>query len=206
VAVPYAVRMIAVFVVAAEQHGRAVAGDRPAAMMLAQVEQSDRIGDGFRGQIDGLRRCRLCTQNKSLLNVKIRCVARKSMGDRAIPTGFTWRAMRRNAVKVRDDETGRIVVWPRRAGTLDPSHFCCANRVNIDACETREGAASVSSFYSRGHSSSTRVRCRIASLICGRCLMLEFGLALIAMPCCGESRNRRHGLGLLELPVPAPCR
>ena len=65
VAVPYAVRMIAVFVVAAEQHGRAVAGDRPAAMMLAQVEQSDRIGDGFPGQIDGLGRCRLCTQNKA---------------------------------------------------------------------------------------------------------------------------------------------
>jgi hypothetical protein len=51
---------------------------------------------------------------QSLLSVKIRCVARKSMGDRVIPTGFTWRAMRRNAVKVRDDETGRIVVWPRR--------------------------------------------------------------------------------------------
>jgi len=26
------------------------------------------------------------------------------------------------------------------------------------------------------------------------------------MPCWGESRNRGHGLGLLELPVPAPCR
>jgi hypothetical protein len=25
------------------------------------------------------------------------------------------------------------------------------------------------------------------------------------MPCWGESRNRGHGLGLLELPVPAPC-
>jgi hypothetical protein len=43
---------------------------------------------------DGLGRCRLRTQNKSLLSVKIRCVARKSMGDSLMPTAFTWRAMR----------------------------------------------------------------------------------------------------------------
>ena len=91
---PYAVGMIAVFVGAAEQHGPAVAGDRPAAMMLAQVEETNRVGDCFPGQIDGLGRCRLRTQNKSLLSVKIRCVARKSMGDGVMPTGFTWRAMR----------------------------------------------------------------------------------------------------------------
>jgi hypothetical protein len=64
VAVPYAVGMIAMFVRAAEQHGRAVSGDRPAAMMLAQVEETDRIGDGFPGQIDRFWRCRLRTQNK----------------------------------------------------------------------------------------------------------------------------------------------
>ena len=78
--------MIAVFVSTAELHRRPDAGDRPATMMLAQVEETDRIGDGFPGQIDGLGRCRLRTQNKGLLSVKIRCVARKSMGDRLMPT------------------------------------------------------------------------------------------------------------------------
>jgi hypothetical protein len=86
--------MITVFGGAAKLHCRAGAGDRPAAMMLAQVEETNRVGDCFPGQIDGLGRCRLRTQNKSLLSVKIRCVARKSMGDRVMPTGFTWRAMR----------------------------------------------------------------------------------------------------------------
>jgi hypothetical protein len=56
--VPHAVRMIAVFVSTAELHRRAVAGDRPAAMMQAQVEETNWIGDGFPGQIDGLGRCR----------------------------------------------------------------------------------------------------------------------------------------------------
>jgi hypothetical protein len=56
--VPHAVRMIAVFVSTAKLQRRADAGDRPATMMLAQVEESDRFGDGFPGQIDGLGRCR----------------------------------------------------------------------------------------------------------------------------------------------------
>jgi hypothetical protein len=50
--------MIAVFVSTAELYRRAGAGDRPATMMLAQVEETNRIGDGFPGQIDGLGRCR----------------------------------------------------------------------------------------------------------------------------------------------------
>ena len=50
--------MIAVLVSTAELHRRADAGDRPATMMLAQVEETDRFGDGFPGQIDGLGRCR----------------------------------------------------------------------------------------------------------------------------------------------------
>ena len=54
VAVPYAVGMIAIFVGPAEQYGRPAAGDRPAAMMLAQVEETNRVGDRFLGQIDGL--------------------------------------------------------------------------------------------------------------------------------------------------------
>jgi hypothetical protein len=40
--------------------------------MRAQVKETDRIGDGFPGQIDRFRRCRLRTQNKSLPSVKIR--------------------------------------------------------------------------------------------------------------------------------------
>jgi hypothetical protein len=56
--VPHAVRMIAVFVSTAELYRRAGAGDRPATMMLAQVEETNRIGDDFPGQIDGLGRCR----------------------------------------------------------------------------------------------------------------------------------------------------
>jgi hypothetical protein len=56
--VPHAVRMITMFGGAAKLHRRAGAGDRPAAMMLAQVEETNRIGDGFPGQIDGLGRCR----------------------------------------------------------------------------------------------------------------------------------------------------
>jgi hypothetical protein len=46
--------MIAVFVDPTEQHSPAVAGDRPAAMMLAQIEETNRVGDRFLGQIDGL--------------------------------------------------------------------------------------------------------------------------------------------------------
>ena len=53
-AVPYAVGMIAIFVGPAEQYGRPAAGDRSAAMMLAQVEETNRVGDRFLGQIDGL--------------------------------------------------------------------------------------------------------------------------------------------------------
>jgi hypothetical protein len=50
--------MITVFGGATKLHRRACAGDRPAAMMLAQVEETNRIGDGFPGQIDVLGRCR----------------------------------------------------------------------------------------------------------------------------------------------------
>jgi hypothetical protein len=87
VAVPHAVRMIAVFDPTTEQQGHAVAGNRPAAMMRAQVQETDWIGDSFPGQIDRFRRCRLRTQNKSLPSVKIRCVARKSMGETVMPNG-----------------------------------------------------------------------------------------------------------------------
>jgi hypothetical protein len=68
--VPNAVRMIAVFVPTTEHRGQAVAGNRPAAMMLAQVEETDRIGAGVPGQIDRFGRCRLCTQNKTLREEK----------------------------------------------------------------------------------------------------------------------------------------
>ena len=46
--------MIAVFVSTAEFQRSADAGDRPATMMLAQVEETNRVGDYFLGQIDGL--------------------------------------------------------------------------------------------------------------------------------------------------------